>query len=194
MHGRCCLGESCLHWGSDQSCWRIWGCLKTHHSTESSAPPQPFPRLLPSSHLLGIHHGALLSAYPSVGLARPMSPLCVTWSPTAQPCSPPISFSGGPTSCCQPKPQQHHKLVTTLPHLTPSGPPAPQQPSLPGFTTHTCIPILIKAYKNQPLPAGLLCPEQGDGEGKAWPVGLGLGLTVRADPSSWPWCCQAETG
>ncbi|KAI1231999.1 hypothetical protein IHE44_0007043, partial [Lamprotornis superbus] len=57
--------------------------------------------------------------------------------------------TGGPTSCCQPKPQQHHKLVTTLPHLTPSGPPAPQQPSLSSFTTHTCIPVSIKAYKNQ---------------------------------------------
>uniref|UniRef100_A0A8C3GS42 Prostaglandin-H2 D-isomerase n=1 Tax=Corvus moneduloides TaxID=1196302 RepID=A0A8C3GS42_CORMO len=107
MHGRCCLGESCLCWGSDQPCGRVWGCLKPLHPTEPPALPQPFPRSLLSSHLLGIPHPALWGAHPpSVGLAKPMSPCVSPGLPQLSHAHPP-SFPGGPTSCCQPEPQQH---------------------------------------------------------------------------------------
>lgn len=113
------------------------------------------------------------------GLTGLMSPLVSPCPPQLSRARPP-SLPGRPASCCRLEPQEHHKLAATLSHPIPWAPPVPQQPSLPGFASHTCTPLPIKARIK---PAPRLCllgdrrgsPPGAMGRGGAWPVAVGWG-------------------
>lgn len=141
------------------------GCSEPLHPTEylsHSRPPQAAPLagvpLTPGGDPPTCPHRVALLLPEALGGGRPPTQCRAgkadvpSISPRSAALAPP-SLPGRPTSCCRPEPREHHELVAVLSHPVPSASPALQQPSLPAFTPHTCIPVPIKAcIKPAPCP------------------------------------------